>query len=277
MNSNVKLFLVATPIGNLKDFSSRAIETLNNVDCILCEDTRVTLKLLNHFNIKKTLISYNEYSDNFKLNNILNDMLNGRTFAIVSDAGMPCISDPGEELVKLCHNHNIKISVIPGASAFNSAVCVSGIDTKKFTFVGFLSKDKSERYKELSDIKEIKHTIIFYETPHRIKSALKEFLQVFGDRKICIIKEITKIYEDINLTTLSKAVLQYENITPKGEFVIVLEKCTENKQEITLDKAIIMAKELISNGYSIKDASKIISVETSIKKSDIYKVLIGNN
>jgi len=274
--NNVKLFLVATPIGNLGDFSKRAIDTLNNVDAILCEDTRVTIKLSNYFNIKKPLISYNEYSSDYKLQNIIDDMLNGKTFAIVSDAGMPCISDPGEELVNLCHKNNIKISVITGANALISALSVSGLNCTPFTFVGFLDKEKSERYEQLDNIKHLTHTLVFYETPHRLKKCLDEFLNIFGDRQISLVREITKIYEEINLTTISEAISYYENIPPRGEFVLVVDGFNEStKEKITIETAIAMAMKLIKKGYSTKDASKVISVETSFKKGDIYKGLLN--
>ncbi|MGL5972331.1 MAG: 16S rRNA (cytidine(1402)-2'-O)-methyltransferase [Oscillospiraceae bacterium] len=271
-----KIFLVATPIGNLGDFSKRAVETLKNVDFILCEDTRVTVKLLNHFDIKKPLLSYNMHTEFEKLDNVIDRVLNGETCAIVSDAGMPCIADPGKELVKKCHSENIKMTVIPGANAAIAAVAISGLDTDKFTFLGFLDKNKKKRYEEIEEVKNLKHSLIFYETPHRIIDTIEEFFNILGDRKISIIREISKIYEEINLTTIKEAMYLYKEKQPRGEFVLVVEGQTKNN-ETSLEEAVKKADSLTKKGYSVKDASKIISIETGVKKVDIYKQLILKN
>lgn len=269
-----KLYVVGTPIGNLGDMSPRAIETLEKVDFIAAEDTRVTLKILNHFDIKKPMISYHEHNIREKGEYIISRIMNGEDCAIVTDAGMPCISDPGEDIVKLCHDHNVPLEVVPGPSALIAALAVSGLVTSKFTFQGFLTVRKTGRYAELEKIKNEEKTIIFYEAPHKLKATLKDIRAVFGNRKISIAREITKIHEEVKRTTLDEAIEYYETVNPKGEYVLIVEGAEPPKAEVevTFEDAVEMARELAEEVGS-SAAAKEISKETGFKKGDIYKAL----
>ena len=269
-----KLYVVGTPIGNLGDMSPRAVETLEKVDFIAAEDTRVTLKILNHFNIKKPMISYHEHNIREKGEYIISRIMNGEDCAIVTDAGMPCISDPGEDIVKLCHDHNVPLEVVPGPSALIAALAVSGLVTSKFTFQGFLTVRKTGRYAELEKIKNEEKTIIFYEAPHKLKATLKDIRAVFGNRKISIAREITKIHEEVKRTTLDEAIEYYETVNPKGEYVLIVEGAEPPKAEVevTFEDAVEMARELAEEVGS-SAAAKEISRETGFKKGDIYKAL----
>ncbi len=273
---NEKLYVVGTPIGNLGDMSPRAIEVLESADFIAAEDTRVTLKLLNHFNIKKEMVSYYEHNKRERGMMICSRILNGESCAIVTDAGMPCISDPGEELVRLCHENNIKVESVPGPTAFATAAAVSGMAVGRFTFEGFLSVSKKSRREHLDEIKNEKRTMIFYEAPHKLVNTLEDLYNTLGDRKISIIRELTKIHEEIINTTLKSACERYSRDNkPRGEFVLVVEGMTDdNDNEITLDNAVEMAKKLIKNGLSLNNAAKEIASQTPFKKGDIYKALL---
>lgn len=270
-----KLYVVGTPIGNLSDFSPRAIDTLASVDFIAAEDTRVTLKLLNHFKIKKPLVSYFEHNKREKGPEILSRIQSGETWAIVTDAGMPAISDPGEDLVNLCLNNNVEVESVPGPTAFATAVAVSGLPSRRFTFEGFLSVDKAERKELLEELANEKRTMVFYEAPHKLLKTLKDMYAYFGDRNIALIKELTKIHETVDRTTFERAVEKYSSEQPKGEFVIVVEGKTQTEtEEISLEKAIAMAQKLVENGSSINEASKEIAKLTGFKKNEIYKALL---
>lgn len=270
------LFVVGTPIGNLQDMSVRAVETLKSVDFIAAEDTRVTQKILNHFDIQKPQVSYHEHNLRERGEMIVSRILAGEDCAIVSDAGMPCISDPGEDLVKLCHNAGIKVTVIPGPSAVVSALAISGLDTKRFTFEGFLSTTKKNRKEHLISLEKETRTMIFYEAPHKLCSTLQDMRDTFGgDRKISLCRELTKIFEEVLRMTFDEAIEYYETTKPKGEFVLVIEGYKQKQEEeITLQDAINMAKELIEKGEKATDASKKIAKITPFSKSDIYKSLI---
>lgn len=270
------LYVVGTPIGNLGDFSKRAAETLNNVDFIAAEDTRVSLKLLNHFNIKKPLISYYEQNSGPSGEKIIQRLLNGENAAIITDAGMPAISDPGRPLISECLKLGIKIEAVPGPTAFATAIAISGMGYGRFTFEGFLSVNKKARAEHLNELIKEKRTMIFYEAPHKLKATLKDFFDVFGDRKIAIIKELTKIHESIDITTLDKAVKKYcsEDFNIKGEFVIVLDGKTEKKKAYTFNDAFKLAEKFKEEGFSNNEASKKSAGITGIKKSDIYKALM---
>lgn len=269
------LYVVGTPIGNLQDMSYRAINTLKEVDFIAAEDTRVTLKLLNHFDIKKPMISYYEHNLRERGEYILNRILNGETCAIVSDAGMPCISDPGEDLVRICAEQNVDIKIIPGPSAVISGLCLSGLKTSRFTFEGFLSTAKTNRMQHLNSLKQEERTMIFYEAPHKLLSTLKDMQSYFGNRKISIARELTKVYEQVMRTTLDEAVVFYSENTPKGEFVLVIEGAAPIQEEkITLEQAIEKANEMVQNGVKATDAAKQIAKQTNFKKSDIYNALL---
>lgn len=271
-----KLYVVGTPIGNLSDFSPRAVETLASVDFIAAEDTRVTLKLLNHFEIKKPMVSYFEHNRRERGEIILERIRAGESCAIVTDAGMPAISDPGEDLVNLCLSNGITVESIPGPTAFATAVAMSGLPSGRFTFEGFLSVNKPSRREHLEEIVSERRTMVFYEAPHKLTATLKDFYKYLGDRRIALIKELTKIHETVERTTLSEACEKYSAQTPKGEFVIVIEGSTEPKQkEVSLDEAVALAKGLVENGMAINDAAKEIAKETKLKKGDIYKALLG--
>lgn len=271
-----KLYVVGTPIGNLSDFSPRAVETLASVDFIAAEDTRVTLKLLNHFEIKKPMVSYFEHNRRERGEIILERIRAGESCAIVTDAGMPAISDPGEDLVNLCLSNGIAVESVPGPTAFATAVAMSGLPSGRFTFEGFLSVNKPSRREHLEEIVSERRTMVFYEAPHKLTATLKDLYKYLGDRRIALIKELTKIHETVERTTLSEACEKYSAQAPKGEFVIVIEGSAEPKQkEVSLDEAVALAKGLVESGMAINDAAKEIAKETKLKKGDIYKALLG--
>ena len=270
------LYVTGTPIGNLSDLSPRAVKTLEEVDFIAAEDTRVTLKLLNHFGIKKPMVSYFEHNKRERGEIICARIEKGENCAIVTDAGMPCISDPGEDLIKLCEERGIKTVVIPGPSAVISALAVSGLETGRFTFEGFLSVNKKSRNEHLQSLKNEHRTMIFYEAPHKLPATLKDLYSAFGDRKLSIVRELTKIHEEVIRTTTKFAAENYADGCLKGEFVLVLEgtKAQENQEELTLEYAVEMAKKLIKNGEKPTDAAKHAASMTGYKKNEIYKELL---
>ena len=271
-----KLYVVGTPIGNLSDFSPRARETLASVDFIAAEDTRVTQKLLNFFDIKKPLVSYYEHNRRERGEMIISRILNGETCAIVTDAGMPCISDPGQDLVYLCHENNIPVESVPGPTAFATALAISGMESGRFAFEGFLSTNKPSRKEHLEELKNETRTMIFYEAPHKLKATLKDMYAYFGYREIAIVKELTKIHETVFRTSLKGAIDYFEVENPRGEYVLILagaEKVKE-KQPVTLEQAVLLAKELVDKGVSVNEASKTVAADTGIKKSLIYKELL---
>ncbi len=268
------LYVVGTPIGNLGDFSPRAVEILSSVDFIAAEDTRVTIKLLNHFGIKKPMVSYYEHNRTERGARLIERMLNGESCALVSDAGMPIISDPGEDLTLCCHKNGIKVCAVPGPCAFVTALAISGMPSGRFTFEGFLTKAKQNRRQHLEELKDEKRTMIFYEAPHKLQNTLADMFKAWGDRNIALVKELTKIYENVERTTLSEATLKYKGVSPKGEFVLIVEGKPESKEEeTTLEDATALALELVKNGVSKNDAAKEIAKKTGLKKSDIYKTL----
>ena len=270
-----KLYIVGTPIGNLGDISPRALETLEKADFIAAEDTRVTLKLLNHFGIKKEMVSYFEHNKGLKDDIIIDRMLNGEVCALVSDAGMPAISDPGEDLVRKCRERGFGIESEPGPTADATALAISGFSTKRFCFEGFLSVEKQERREHLEELKNEKRTTVFYEAPHKLKATLRDMLEVWGDREIALVKELTKIYEDVFITTLSKAIKFYEENPPKGEFVLVIKGAIEEKEVHTLLDAVKLAKGLMEKGESASASAKEAAKITGIKKGDIYKEILN--
>ncbi len=270
------LYVVGTPIGNLQDFSPRAIEILKQVDFIAAEDTRVTLKLLNHFGIKKPLVSYYEHNLRERGEYILSRIQGGESCAVVSDAGMPCISDPGEDLVRLCANANIPVQVIPGPSAAISALAISGLPTSRFTFEGFLTTNKKGRMDHLNAMKEETKTMIFYEAPHKLLRTLEDMSAVFGpDRRISLCRELTKLHEEVIRTTVGEALSRYrESESIKGEFVLVVEGCMHQEKEYTLEDAVELAKKRMEQGEKATNAAKAAAKETKFSKADIYKRLI---
>ena len=271
------LYIVGTPIGNLGDFSPRAAEVLAAVDFIAAEDTRVSVKLLNHFGIKKPLISYFEHNKLERGDIICARLLAGESCALISDAGMPAISDPGELLVAQCAEREIPVFVVPGPSAVVSALAVSGLPTGRFTFEGFLSVNKKSRREHLVAIRTEERTMVFYEAPHKLLTTLQDMLETLGDRKISLVKELTKIHEGVRRTTLEEAVSYYSQNPPKGEFVLVLAgaKPAEQAKEYTLEEAARLAKEKMAAGFSASEAAKAASGETGIKKGEIYRRITG--
>lgn len=264
------LYVVGTPIGNLEDMSVRAVRTLGEVDFIAAEDTRVTLKLLNHFEIKKPMVSYHEHNAREKGGEILTRLLAGESCAIVTDAGMPCISDPGEDLVRLCAQNGIDTKVIPGPSAAISALALSGLDTSKFVFEGFLNPQKNTRLERLEELRREKRTIIFYEAPHKLCDTLRAMYQVLGDRRITLARELTKIYEEVVRTTLSQAIELYEQKAPKGEFVLVVEGMCEEEQVLSIDQALDLIEALTEKGEPLSKAAKDVARQTGFKKGELY-------
>lgn len=272
-----KLFIVGTPIGNLGDFSPRAVETLSEVDFIAAEDTRVTLKLLNHFGIKKPMISYFKHNVRERGEQIVQKILAGETCALVTDAGMPAISDPGEDLVRLCHENGVKVESVPGPCAFTTALALSGFPSGRFTFEGFLSVNKPSRREHLDELKNETRTMLFYEAPHKLGATLKDMNKAFGNREIAIVREITKIHEEVIHTTLDEAAELYGEGGIKGEIVLVIKGAEpENiKDELTLEDAVEMAKQSVENGMSVSEAAKEAAKLSGFKKGEIYKLLIG--
>ncbi len=271
-----KLYVVGTPIGNLGDFSPRAVETLEKVDFIAAEDTRVTLKLLNHFGIKKSMISYFEHNKKEHGELIVQRILAGENGAIVTDAGMPAISDPGEDLVRLCHDRGVEVESVPGPCAFSTALALSGFPSGRFTFEGFLSVNKPSRREHLLSLEKETRTMLFYEAPHKLGATLRDMNKVFGNREIAIVREITKIHEEVIRTTLDEAVEKYVDGSIKGEIVLVIKGTESEKAEdkMTLDQAIECARHSVESGMSVSEAAKQAAKLSGYKKGDIYKALL---
>ena len=267
------LYVVGTPIGNLEDMSVRAVRTLQEVDFIAAEDTRVTLKLLNHFDIKKPMVSYHDHNIREKGEVIIAKLQSGENGAIVTDAGMPCISDPGEDLVRLCAEHDITVQVVPGPSAAISALALSGLNTSKFVFEGFLTTNKSGRIENLEALKNEPRTLIFYEAPHKLKDTLRDLRKVLGNRKISLCRELTKIHEEVDRTDLDGAMAEYEERNPKGEYVLIVEGAPEEAGEVsfTLEQAIDMVLALSAKGTPLSSAAKDVAKQTGFKKGELYK------
>ena len=271
-----KLYVVGTPIGNLSDMSPRALEVLSSVDFIAAEDTRVTLKLLTHFDIHKPLVSYYEHNLREKGEYIINRILEGETCAIVTDAGMPCISDPGEDLVRLCAEHGIDVNVVPSPTAAMSALAISGLPTSRFSFEGFLSVTKKQRNAHLEEIKDYRHTLIFYEAPHKLKNTLDDLYSALGDRHISLCRELTKIHEEVLRGTISEMIAYYSDKTPKGEYVLVVKgKTGEAEKTDTIDAAVGFARKRISEGIKASDACKEAAKKYGFSKSEIYTIIIN--
>lgn len=275
MSKEPILYVVGTPIGNMGDMTPRAVETLREADFIAAEDTRVTLKLLNHFEIKKPMVSYFEHNKHDKGVKIVERILAGESCAIVTDAGMPCISDPGEDLIRQCEEAGIKTVVVPGPSAVISALAVSGLETGRFTFEGFLSVNKKSRAEHLESLRGERRTMIFYEAPHKLNNTLDDLYKTFGDRRLTIARELTKVHEEIIRTTTKAASIAYLETPLKGEIVLILEGSREeDKPEMTLGEAVAYAQKLIDGGMRPTDAAKEAAAMAGLKKNEIYKELI---
>ena len=270
------LYLCATPIGNLSDVSKRFVETLEFVDIIACEDTRVTLKLLNHFNIKKQLTSYHEHNKHEKGEYLVSLLKDGKNVALVSDAGTPAISDPGEDLVKLCIKNDINVTSIPGCVAAINALILSGLSTKRFSFEGFLSVNKRHRKEHLASLAKDTHTMIFYEAPHKLIYTLADMAEVFGkERKIALVRELTKLHEEVLRLTLGEALDKFSEDNPRGEYVIVIEGCsdeeTSDEEQWWSELSVIEHVEhYIKKDMTSKDAIKQTSVDRGVSKREIY-------
>lgn len=273
------LYVVGTPIGNLGDMTYRAVETLKNVDFICAEDTRVTLKLLSHFEIKKPLICYQEHNAAKAGEQILARLLAGENAAVVTDAGMPCISDPGEKLVKLCAENNVRVEVVPGPSAAVSALAISGLGTSRFRFEGFLSVNKRQRFEHLAQVKDARETLIFYEAPHKLHKTLRDMLEYFGDRRVSLCRELTKLHEEVIRTTLSQALEMYPDNRAKGEFVLVVEGAAEEDiaSAETIEEAFAQVKALVEKGVRGTDACREIARATGFSKGELYAMLVEEN
>lgn len=269
-----KLYIVGTPIGNLEDFSPRAQRILGEVDFIAAEDTRVTVKLLNHFGISKQMVAYFEHNKKERGNVVIERLLKGETCALVTDAGMPAISDPGEDLIRECHESGITVESVPGPTAFATALALSGSPSGRFCFEGFLSVNKPSRKQHLDEIKHESRTLIFYEAPHKLIKTLADMYEAFGDRKIAIVREITKIHETVMRTSFSEAIEFYKTNEPRGEYVLIIEGAKEKSISYTLDDAVKLAKKLIDEGFPASAAAKEAAKTTGIKKSDIYKQML---
>ena len=271
------LYLVPTPIGNLGDISERCRRTLEEADFIAAEDTRVSLKLLNYLGIKKSLVSYYEHNKAFKGNVILDRILAGETCALVSDAGSPAISDPGEDLVRLCAENGITVTAIPGPCAVITALSISGLPTGRFCFEGFLSTAKKSRKEHLSSLKGETRTMIFYEAPHKLLSTLEDLAEAFGaDRKISLCRELTKLHEEVVRTTLGEAIEKYTENAPKGEFVLVVDGAAPVEKEIpTAEDAGEMVKRLMGEGLSRKDAIKQTAKALDLPKNVVYDAALN--
>ena len=269
------LYLVGTPIGNLGDFSVRAQNTLSSVDFIAAEDTRVSIKLLNHSGIKKPLVSYYEHNRASSGANILERLLAGENCALVTDAGMPAISDPGEDLVKICADAGVEVVTVPGPSALISALAVSGIPTQRFCFEGFLSTSRKSRFEHLGSLKNEQRTMIFYEAPHKLLRTLRDMLESFGDRQLAICREITKLYEETLRTTLSRAIAHFEEVAPRGEFVLVIHGTEkQEKSQLTPEDALVIVERYRSDGLSLKQACKLAAEDSGFSKNELYDLSI---
>ena len=271
------LYLVGTPIGNLEDLSPRAIRILSEVDFIAAEDTRVTRKLLTHFGIHTPLICYQEHNRAAQGETVVERLLAGQNAAVVTDAGMPAISDPGEDLVRLCHERGVDVASVPGPCAAVTALAMSGMETGRFCFEGFLSVNKPSRREHLESLKREKRTMIFYEAPHKLTATLRDMLAAFGDRPVALVKELTKIHETVLRMTLSEAAAFYENEPPRGEYVLIVAGAPEETAEsLPLEEGVKLALSYVSDGMPASKAAKRAAAETGGNRGEIYKAISQN-
>ncbi len=269
------LYIIGTPIGNMEDITLRQMRLLEEVDFICAEDTRVTLKLLNRCEIKNELVSFHEHSSKADAQRIIDRLASGQSCGIVTDAGMPCISDPGEVIVRLCCENGIDVKVVPGPTAVASAVALSAMHVTRFTFEGFLPVPKKERSERLENLRNETGVMVFYEAPHKLKNTLGDMADFFGnERKTAICRELTKLHEEVLHLTLGEAVEYYSANEPRGEYVLVIEgKTAADSEEITLDEAMAQVKRLIDMGEKPTDACKAVAKETGFRKSELYSAL----
>lgn len=273
-----KLYLCATPIGNLGDITLRTLETLKSVDLIAAEDTRHSKKLTAHFGIGTRLTSYHEHNKYEKGEKLIEKLKYGNDIALISDAGMPAISDPGEVLVKMCIENGIEVVPLPGASAFTTALVASGLKTRRFTFEGFLSVSQKERVAQLENVKMYTGTVIFYEAPHKLLATLKDIMAVFGERNIVIARELTKKFEEFFRTTVSGAIEYYTANPPKGEFVVMIEGMDEKERDEILREELPSPEELLrkyfDEGMHGKELTKRVAGELGIKNREVYDLYL---
>ena len=271
------LYLVATPIGNLGDFSPRAVETLQAVDFIAAEDTRVSLKLLNHFQIKKSLVSYHEHNHITAGQSILARLLGGESCALVTDAGTPAVSDPGEDLVRLCAGNGVEVLAVPGCCAAVNALAVSGLPTGRFTFEGFLAVNKKNRREHLDSLRNETRTMIFHEAPHKLRGTLADLAETFGpERRIALCRELTKLHEETQRCTLGEAAAYYADHAPRGEYVLVVAGAEERPESaVTLEEAVAQVLALLEEGLRLKDAAKEVASHTGLSKNELYAAALG--
>ncbi len=271
------LYLVATPIGNLGDFSPRAVETLEAVDFIAAEDTRVSVKLLNHFAIKKPLVSYHQHNHVTAGQAILSRLLGGESCALVTDAGTPAISDPGEDLVRLCADNGVEVLSIPGCCAAVNALAVSGLPTGRFTFEGFLSVNKKARREHLTALENEERTMIFHEAPHKLLSTLEDLSAAFGpERPVALCRELTKLHEETIRTTLGQAADHWRDTAPKGEFVLVVAgRPPRQEAAMTVEEAVDRVLALRDSGMRLKDAAREVADATGLSKNELYAAALG--
>ena len=280
MNMAGKLYLCATPIGNLEDITFRVIRTLKEADVVAAEDTRNSIKLLNHFEIKTPLTSYHEFNKYDKAKVLINRMLEGETVAVITDAGTPGISDPGEELVKQCYEAGIEVTSLPGAAACITALTLSGLSTRRFAFEAFLPNDKKEKAAILEELKTETRTIIIYEAPHRLKKTIAELYAALGNRRMTAVKELTKLHENVFVTNFEEALAYYEENEPRGEYVLVIEgkKIEELKKEKEASYKEMDINEhmklYMDKGMDKKEAMKAVAVDRGIPKREVYKMLL---
>ena len=270
------LYLVPTPIGNLGDISRRMAETMAEVDFIAAEDTRVSVKLLNHLDIKKPMVSYHRHNCDTAGPAILQRLLEGQNCALVTDAGTPAISDPGEDLVALCAAHDVPVIAIPGPCALVTALAISGLPTGRFTFEGFLPMNKKNRRAHLDSLRQEQRTMIFYEAPHKVTDTLEDLLAVFGgERRISLCRELTKLHEEVLRTTIGEAGEYYKTTDPRGEYVLVVEGAAPEVKEADPDAALRRVEQLREEGLSLKDAAAQAAAEFGLKKKQLYDMAIG--
>ncbi len=268
------LYVTGTPIGNLEDITLRQLRILEEVDFIAAEDTRVTRKLLTHFELKTPLVSYHDHSGNAVAQAIADRIAAGENCAIVTDAGMPCISDPGEELVKICRERGISVQAVPGPSAVITALSVSGGSTAQFVFYGFLPVDKKPRNEMLTQLQQETRTAILYEAPHKLCRTISDLKGICGgDRMLSFCRELTKIHEEVLRMSLSEADAYYTEHSPRGEFVLVLDGAVQEEQELTAEDAVKLARMYLSQGMSAAAAAKLAAKETGLTKNEVYRLL----
>ena len=269
------LYLVATPIGNLGDFSPRGVETLQTADFIAAEDTRVSVKLLNHFGIKKPLVSYHEHNRAAAGQAILARLLAGESCALVTDAGTPAISDPGEDLVRLCGENGVTVEAIPGCCAAICALAVSGLPTGRFTFEGFLSANKKERRTALLKLKCEERTMVFHEAPHKLRATLADMAEIWGDRPAALCRELTKLHEETLRTTLLQAAELYREKEPRGEYVLVVAGAQPAEEPaVSLEEGVRRVQRLREAGMKMKEAVRTVSAQTELNKNDLYEAVL---